>query len=191
MEVVDQRGIGARLADQQLIDVFAIAIAHPGAAELVVVQVALHALGQIGRTDQPAQVVGTEPALVFQQHGTQQALVADEYGGDQDLFRHGAPPGRRAKRAGTAKHLRGEGWGVKGISITSGRFLGRDWSRELRNPPETGRTYSPCGSCISPLPTARVTFSADVVRPTGAKKPQKLSGAVDRSGFKAFLRRLM
>jgi len=136
MEEVNQRRIHRRLADQQFIDVIAAAIAHPGAAELVGVEVALHALGEIRRGDQPAQVVGAEPALVFQQHGAQQTLMADEFGGDQELFRHGAPPGRREKRAGTAKRLRGEGWGWKAYPLPLrdvASFL-RAGCRELRNP---------------------------------------------------------
>jgi len=111
VEVVDQRGVYGGFAEQQFVLVVAIAAAQPGAAVLVVVQVAQHALFQHRHAHQPAEVAGAEPALVFQQQGAQLALVAGEQGGDQYLFRHGAPPGWRGKRAGTAERLRAEGWG--------------------------------------------------------------------------------
>ncbi|MNR67126.1 hypothetical protein D3C85_1909610 [compost metagenome] len=57
------------------------AVAHPGALQLIVVHIALHAVRHQRVVDKPGQVAGGEPGLIVQQHGAQQALVADEQGG--------------------------------------------------------------------------------------------------------------
>ncbi|MCY1562783.1 hypothetical protein D9M68_1002320 [compost metagenome] len=61
------------------------AVAHPGALHLVLVQVALHAFGQEYVVDQSGQVAGGKPGFFIQQHGAQLALVADESSGNQDF----------------------------------------------------------------------------------------------------------
>ena len=79
--VVNQHGIHAGLAEQQHFLILAMAGPQPGPALLVVVQIARHALFQLRHTHQPADVVGGEPALVFQQQRSELAFVAGERAG--------------------------------------------------------------------------------------------------------------
>ncbi|MNG28259.1 hypothetical protein D3C84_1134960 [compost metagenome] len=98
---MDQHGIDAGFADQQFLLEVAMAVAYPGTLYLVVVQIALHALGQETVVDQPGQVVGGKPGLLIQQHRAQLALVTDESGGHQD----GGVRGRGGVKVGKVGHI--------------------------------------------------------------------------------------
>lgn len=96
--------------------------------------------------DQATEIAGAEPDLIFQEGDAELAVVAVEDGGG-DWFSHGAPPANEAK----GRRILGTDCSFSNLWNA---FLGQGFRcRELRNPPETGRTYFPFGSCISPLPT--------------------------------------
>lgn len=136
MKVMHQQLINPRLTHHQLLlnPVMRRQQNHP---PLIHIQLARRPLIQ-WPTHQTAEIPGAKPDLGFEEESAELAVVAVEGGGGEG-FGLGLPDWRWAV----------EVWHVlKTLLVTWIKASGvkKPHSRK-------GRTYSPCGSCISPLPT--------------------------------------